>query len=82
MKILHFIKDVPSADDVAQANKSRSAGNEYKFVSEAWASENDAIPCDQIVTDDDALIKKYKSAKQHQPEPDAEPVDIELPEAG
>ena len=82
MKILHFVRDVPSADDVVQANRARVAGDEYKFVSEAWALENDKLDGDKIVTDNDDLVKKYKGMAQYAPKPESKPEesgDINLP---
>ena len=60
-RILHFIKDAgPTAQQSDACHKSRAAGNAYTFVSEQWALENEAVDCDEIVTDSDVLKMKYE----------------------
>ncbi len=58
---LHIISEAtPTRQQSEIANRERAAGNGYVFVDEKWALENDAVDCDKLVTDNKALIKKYK----------------------
>lgn len=64
VKVLHFIESTPSAGDVMQANKARLAGVDYVFADESYALDNDAQECDQVVTENADLLKKYKGKPQ------------------
>lgn len=58
---LHFIPEgSPTREEALMAHQARDKGEVYRFVSEQWAIENDAVDCDAVVTENKDIIKKYQ----------------------
>lgn len=59
--ILHVIRTTgPTAQQSDMSHQARAKGHVYRFVNEQWALDNDAIWCDELITDNEEIKIKYE----------------------